>query len=288
MKEASIDITVVGAIGIDTCVYLYGQDIDFNVEANFSQDIDYVGQAGGYASRLSKSLGRKTAFIGCVGDDFQGDFIRKTLQDDGIDIRALGIDPEGTHRSINLMYKDGRRKNFYDGRGGMTYQPDMTVCREILSNTKLVHSNIENWCRTLLPVAKESGCILSCDLQDVVTPDDPYRQDFINAADVLFFSSVNYPDPLPLMQDFARGNSEKIVICGRGKDGAAVYHRDEIRYYPIVESDTPVIDTNGAGDSLAIGFLTAYAWTDILSAMRCCERRSLLGIPVRLKPAPRN
>ena len=46
------DVVVIGNVGIDTCIYLYGNDIDFSVEANFSQNLDYVGQAGGYASRI--------------------------------------------------------------------------------------------------------------------------------------------------------------------------------------------------------------------------------------------
>ena len=49
--EKTFDVAVVGNVGIDTNIYLYGNEIDFSVEANFSQNIDYLGQAGGYASR---------------------------------------------------------------------------------------------------------------------------------------------------------------------------------------------------------------------------------------------
>ena len=45
------DVVVVGNAGIDTNVFLYGADVDFSVEANFSDTLDTVGQAGGYSSR---------------------------------------------------------------------------------------------------------------------------------------------------------------------------------------------------------------------------------------------
>ncbi|MGC9396493.1 MAG: hypothetical protein ACP5J4_16740 [Anaerolineae bacterium] len=51
MTLGNFDVAVVGNVGVDTCIYLYGDDIDFNVEANFSQNLDYVGQTGGFASR---------------------------------------------------------------------------------------------------------------------------------------------------------------------------------------------------------------------------------------------
>ena len=51
MSDSNFDVVVVGNVGIDTNVYLPGSDIDFSVEANFTENFDYVGQAGGYASQ---------------------------------------------------------------------------------------------------------------------------------------------------------------------------------------------------------------------------------------------
>ncbi|WP_374688922.1 carbohydrate kinase family protein, partial [Promineifilum sp.] len=191
-------VVVIGNVGIDTNVYLYGADIDFSVEANFSDNRDYVGQAGGYTSRGYAALGAPTAFIGHVGDDFSGRFIRETLAADGIDSRALFTDPAGTARSVNFMYRDGRRKNFYDGKGHMTLMPDLDLCRKVLRGARLAHFHLPNWARRLLPIAREEGLTIACDLQDVVDPADPYRQDFIREADILFFSAANFPDPTPL------------------------------------------------------------------------------------------
>jgi sugar/nucleoside kinase (ribokinase family) len=258
MTDRRFDVAVIGNVGIDTNVYLPGAEIDFDVEANFTQNLDYVGQAGGYASRGYARLGKRTAFIGHVGDDYQGRFIREEFARDGIDTAALFVDPMGTARSINFMYQDGRRKNFYDGKGHMALQPDLTVCRAVLAGAKLAHFNIPNWARHLLPVARELGLTVACDVQDAVTVDDAYRRDFIEHADVLFCSAANYPDPTPLIEAFLAANSDQVVIVGRGAAGCALGTRDGVRFFPAVDMEAPVIDTNGAGDGLATGFLASY------------------------------
>ena len=250
-------VVVVGAVGIDTNVYLYGDDIDFSVEANFSQNLDYIGQAGGYSAQIFSTLGYDTAFVGFVGDDMGGREIRQKFSQVGIDISALGIDPYGTKRSINFMYKDGRRKNFYDGRGSMETKVNPDDYRHLFKDAKLAHFSIVNWARYLLPIAKEEGCTISCDIQDVVEPEDDYRQDFIHSADVLFFSSVNHENLSGLMKYFL-SKGPKIVVAGRGKKGAAVATNDWIKTSAAIDEGPPVVDTNGAGDSLAVGFLVGH------------------------------
>jgi len=258
MPQQGFEVVVVGNVGVDTNVYLHGEDIDFTVESNFTENLDCLGQAGGYSSRGYAQLGRRTAFVGYVGDDFQGEFIRREFARDGIDTAALFIDPAGTGRSINFMYRDGRRKNFYDGKGHMTLRPDLDLCRTVLAGARLVHFSIPNWARLLLPVAKELGLTIACDIQDVVASGDPYRQDFIEQADILFFSAVNQADPTPLMEAFLARNPALTLISGMGARGCALGTSEGVAFYPPVEMEAPVIDTNGAGDGLAVGFLTSY------------------------------
>ena len=263
----SSEVVVIGNAGIDTNVYLYDADVDFNVESNFSQNIDYAGQAGGYTSRGYAALGRKTAFIGHVGDDHNGHYIRERLAADGIDTRALFIDPAGTARSVNFMYRDGRRKNFYDGKGHMDLSVDLDACRAVLRGARLAHVHLANWARTLLPVARELGLVIACDIQDVVDPDDAYRQDFIHAADILFFSATNHPDPTWLIDRFRLGRPDRVVVAGMGPQGCALgtaagVGKAAVRFFPPPPLDWPVIDTNGAGDGLAVGFLDSYILGD--------------------------
>jgi sugar/nucleoside kinase (ribokinase family) len=257
--RGDLDVVVVGNVGIDTNVYPYGDEIDWSVEANFTRNTDCVGQAGGYASRGYARLGRRTAFLGYVGDDFCGRFVREELAGEGIDLSALFIDPAGTSRSVNFMYRDGRRKNFYDGGSHMTLAPDPAACREALARARLAHFHLPNWARRLLPVARQLGVVVACDLQDVVSLPDAYRQDFIEAADVIFFSAVNHPDPRPLVEALRAGRPERLVVAGMGARGCALGTSAGVRLFPPAELDLPVVDANGAGDALAVGFLDAWA-----------------------------
>lgn len=258
MTFADLDVVIVGNVGVDTNVYLHGAEVDFSVESNFTENIDCVGQAGGYVSRGFAQLGYRTGFIGYLGDDHNGRYVREVFTKDGIDLTATFIDPTGTGRSLNIMYRDGRRKNFYDGKGHMTLKPDLDICRSVLSRTKLAHFSIPNWARQLLPVARELGLVISCDIQDIEAFDDLYRRDFIDHADILFFSSVNHPDPEPLIGECIRRNPEQVLVVGMGAAGCVLGTREGIEIFPVVELDTLVVDTNGAGDGLAVGFLSSY------------------------------
>lgn len=228
------------------------------MEANFTENLDYVEQAGGYTSRGFAQLGQKTAFIGYVGDDYSGRYIHEQFDLDDIATQAFFIDPVGTGCSVNFMYSDGRRKNFYDGKGHRTLSPDLEICKPIMVASKLIYFSIPNWARYLLAIAKDMGATISCDIQDVVTVDDPYRQDFIDFSAILFFSATKWENPIPLMKMFMRKNRKQIVIVGRGEKGCALGHQGVVALFPPVAMEAPVIDTTGAGDGLTVGFLSSY------------------------------
>lgn len=252
-----VDVVVVGNVGVDTNVYLPGRDIDWAREANFTEDLDYVGQAGGYTARGYARLGLATAFIGHVGDDFLGRHVRAVLERDGIDLRGLGIDPAGTARSVNIMDKAGGRKNFYDGKGHTRLRVDPDLARSVLRGARLAHVHLPDWARHLLPVVRAEGVTLACDLQDVVDLDDPYRKAFIEASDLLFLSAANHGSPLPLLEALQARRPGRVVVAGLGARGCAMAAEGRIRTFPPVEGP-PVVDSNGAGDGLAVGFLTSF------------------------------
>lgn len=252
-----MDVVVIGNAGIDTCIYLYGDRIDESVEANFTQNVDAVGQAGGYASRIYAAMGYKTAFIGAFGHDPAGRWVREQLAVEGVDLGGCFLDPQGTARSINLVFADGRRKNFYDGKGHMGLAADLSLCRAVMDGARLAHVNLPNWARLLLPLARELGLTVACDLQDVVDPADPYRRDFVEAADIVFCSAANH-EPERLVGELWTRRPGLIVVVGMGSRGCALGVAGQVRRFPPVPDDRPVVDTNGAGDGLAVGFLTSY------------------------------
>ena len=252
------EVVVLGNLGVDTNVYLPPQVPAGSAETTFTENLDCVGQAGGYASLGYARLGRRTAFIGHVGDDAPGRLCRDTLAGAGVDLRALFLDPEGTARSVNLMAPDGSRRNFYDGKGHARLHPDPAACRAVLAGARLAHVNLAAWTRDLLPVARDLGLTVACDLQDVVDPGDPYRAPYLREADILFFSSANHGDPGPLIQAFLSARPDRIVVAALGPRGCVLGTRAGLREFPAETLERPVVDTNGAGDSLAVGFLTAH------------------------------
>lgn len=246
-------VVVVGNAGVDTNVYV-GGPVDLGVETHFTENLDAVGQSGGFVSRGYAQLGYATAFIGHVGEDGAGRMVREAFARDLIDTRALFVDPAGTARSVNLVFPDGARKSFYDGKSHMTLTPDLDVCRSVLTDARLAHFSIPNWARHLLPVARAAGAVIACDLQDVRDVNDPYRREFVEEADFLFFSSA---DPAPLIDAFL-GVRDRVVVAGMGAAGCALGTREGIQYFPPVTMESPVVDTNGAGDALAVGFLSSH------------------------------
>jgi len=255
--EARTAVVVIGNIGIDTNVFLQGDMIDLVHESNYTCNLDTIGQAGGYASMGYARLGVPTAFIGYVGADPMGDFIRDALASEKIDTSALFVDPQGTSRSINLVLADGSRRNFYDGKSHMELEPPLQPCLNRLRNARLAHFNIPNWARRLLAPAQELGVTIACDLQDVMDLADLYRMDFVRAADYLFFSAVNHPHPASHIHAYLDLNPGLTILATMGARGVALADASGITNFAALELDLPLVDTSGAGDAFASGFLVS-------------------------------
>ena len=192
--EQPAEVVVVGNAGVDTNAYLSGP-LDLARETEYPEVLDTVGQSGGYSARGFARLGRRTAYLGYVGDDALGRFLLDELAADGVDVSHALVDPAGTGRSVNLMSPDGRRHGFYDGKSHLSLVPDLDAWRPALAGARLAHFGIPDWGRRLLGPAREAGAVVSVDLQDVRDLADPYRADFIAAADVLFLSGAQLADP---------------------------------------------------------------------------------------------
>jgi sugar/nucleoside kinase (ribokinase family) len=233
--------------------------MDLQVESTFSENIACIGQAGGYTSLGYARLGKSVAFIGYVGEDHDGRHILTEFRREGIDVSALRVDPAGTSRSVNIMGSGGGRRTFYDGKSHLRLHPDLTLCTQLLSGgARLAHFHLPNWARELLPAARRLGLKIATDLQDIMSAEDVYRRDFLEASEILFFSSVNQREPLALLEALTTRFPEKLFIAGMAERGCAVGRQGTVEAFPPVRSSLPLLDTNGAGDALAVGFLTSF------------------------------
>lgn len=246
---------VIGAFGIDTNVYASGDRR--GAEMTFARTTDGLGQAGCYSALAAAALDVPTRAIAAIGDDRLGVWVREELEAAGVAVTELR-DPLGTHRSVNIVAEDGSRRNFFDPRGVSRTPVDVEACRAALAGATVVHVHLDDWTRQLLPLAAGAGSVVSCDLQDMVDLDDPYRADYLAAADVLFVSAANLDDPAATARELAARRDGRVVVVGAGAQGCLVVHGRELHRYPAFDlPGSPVIDTNGAGDNLAVGFLVA-------------------------------
>jgi acarbose 7IV-phosphotransferase len=248
-------VVVSGAFGIDTNVYSRGDRV--GAEVTFADVVDGPGQAGCYSARAFAALGLETRAIAALGDDRLGAWVRHALTTEGIALTALR-DPRGTHRSVNLIAADGSRRNYFDPRGGGEVVADAAVCRAALRGAAMLHCHLDDWCRAILPLARDEGVLVSCDLQDALGPDDAYRADFVAAADVLFVSATNLADPAAVALDLTSRREHRLVVVGAGVDGCLVAADDRVEVFPVPRLRRAVVDTNGAGDTLAATFLATH------------------------------
>ncbi len=253
-------ILVVGSPGLDTLVLLQEEVPDLSADGHFVRNVDAVGHAPAFHAVLCARLGHRTRILGSVGDDVAGRHVAATLAAEGVDTSLVFPDPQGTARSVNLVRPDGGRTFFFDGGSHMTLTPPEGLVAAALTGADLVLASMPNWGRHVVARAREAGVPVAVDIQDVRWADDPYRADFIASADYLFASAAHLPDPLGAAQAWMARGPARVVVLGMGPRGALLVERQgdgppRATAVPVPDMDLPVVDTTGAGDSLAVGVL---------------------------------
>lgn len=253
-------VTVVGNPGLDTLVLLAQDDPDLEADGHFVRNVDTVGHAAAFTARACARLGHDTRILGSTGDDVVGGLVRQVLAADGVDTSLLFEDPAGTARSVNFVRPDGRRTFFFDGGSHMTLRPPPGSIEAALAGTDLVFASLPNWGRDVVARARRLGLPVAVDLQDVRAADDPYRADFVANADYLFASAAHLSDPVAAAEEWLAAGPAQLVVFGMGPRGAMVVQRGDgtgplVMQAPPPALDLPIVDTTGAGDSLATGFL---------------------------------
>lgn len=142
----------------------------------------------------------------------------------------------------------------------MTLRPPPESIDAALAGTDLVFAALPNWGRDVVARARRLGLPVAVDLQDVRAADDPYRADFVATADYLFASAAHLSDPVAAAEEWLAAGPAQLVVFGMGPRGAMVVQRGDdtgplVLQAPPPALDLPIVDTTGAGDSLATGFL---------------------------------
>jgi sugar/nucleoside kinase (ribokinase family) len=210
-----------------------------------------IGGTGfGKAMNLSR-LGFDVSFHSPLGQDDLGNAARSELC--GHVTFLFDIDPAGTRRQIHIINPEGERLSYFVNHGS----PDLALERKrldaVIAASDIVIVNTINYTKALIPLIKEHGKEIWCDIHDY-SYSKVYYEDYINSADYLQMSS----SCMPGYREFMRrqiDHGKKLIVCTHAHRGASALASNGIWI------DVPVIDryirrdTNGAGDGFFSGML---------------------------------
>ncbi len=256
-----LDITAIGEILIDlTQSGLTEQGIP-RFDAN-------PGGAPANLAVAAARLGAKTAFVGRVGRDSFGDSLRRTLEQNGVDVSGLSADPmQHTTLAVVTLDESGERSfSFYRDPSADVNLRFEDVPEALLRETRILHFGSVSL--TAEPsrsatlqaarAARAQGALVSYDpnYRASLWPDEDtavaQMLEALPLADILKVSDEELPlltgttDPVSGSAALA-AKGPRLVLVTLGPDG--VFYRFGALTGRIPGFKVKVGDTNGAGDT---------------------------------------
>ena len=239
----------------------------------------YTANPGGAPANVAVAaarLGADAAFIGKVGRDYYGDFLRATLTENGVDISGMLVDNDApTTLAVVSVSETGERSfSFYRRNCADTLLSSEEINTELLGNTRFLHfgsvSLTDDPARTATLFAAQKAKELGA----VVTYDPNYRANLWNSeeeavermksvlgfVDILKISDEELPlltgtdDPVEGTRQLSDTYGISLILLTLGPDGA-FYRRGE-ETGKAEGFKVKVADTNGAGDTFFGSFLS--------------------------------
>ena len=239
----------------------------------------YTANPGGAPANVAVAaarLGADAAFIGKVGRDYYGDFLRATLTENGVDISGMPVDNDApTTLAVVSVSETGERSfSFYRRNCADTLLSSEEISTELLGNTRFLHfgsvSLTDDPARTATLFAAQKAKELGA----VVTYDPNYRANLWNSeeeavermksvlgfVDILKISDEELPlltgtdDPVEGTRQLSDTYGISLILLTLGPDGA-FYRRGE-ETGKAEGFKVKVADTNGAGDTFFGSFLS--------------------------------
>ena len=270
-----VDIAALGELLIDFTEAGYSKDGMKLFEQN-------PGGAPANLLTVASHMGYKTAFIGKVGTDMHGAFLKKTLQKEGIDTTAL-IEDEHYFTTLAFVEIDENgERNFSFARkpGADTQLRKEELDKELLRNCKIFHfgslSLTDEPARSAtleaVKTAKETGALISYDpnyraslWENEETAIENMRSlipyvDIMKISDEEIELLTGYQNMMEAVEELYR-QGVKIIAVTLGGNGAYIYNKEGGCMVPGFTVEH-VADTNGAGDSFWGGFLYKISQSD--------------------------
>jgi len=215
------------------------------------------GQALNIAVHARKE-GHYAGYIGVFGKDAVGRHVKKTLEDFQIDIsRCREYEGENGFAVIDLV--NGDRVFVMSNKGGVLREHPITLSGDDLSYIEAfnwVHTSNNSYIDKELPRLAGASKFLSYDFSISYTDytKSEYVCRYVDSA-FLSCSDMDTEEIKGLLKQM-NGWGCPLLIATRGKNGVILY--DGSRYFEHKPEPVEAVDTLGAGDSFAAGFLLSY------------------------------
>jgi sugar/nucleoside kinase (ribokinase family) len=220
---------------------------------------------------VAAALGAKVAFLGKVAEDEMGDVFRREIAAVGVHYATKPLSlPIPTARCLILVTPDGQRTmNTYLGAGGEFALHDLdetviaasavTYLEGYLFDPPAAQSAFAEAARMARAAGKKTALSLS-DAFCVDRHRDGFRRLIAAGVDILF---ANEAEVCSLYQcnDFAdaaaaASRDVKLAVLTQSEKGSLILQDGKMT--EIAAVPVQVVDTTGAGDAYAAGFLAAY------------------------------
>jgi sugar/nucleoside kinase (ribokinase family) len=229
-----------------------------------------TGGSAANATFNAARLGLKTAFVGKLGNDGLAKTYMERFREAGVDVKRFKHGTASNARCLALVTPDAQRTMRTDLGAALTLSP-AEISAEDFRGAR--HAHVEGYlvfnhelCEAVLGAARSAGCTISLDLSafEVVngSRDWMFRQ-FGHGIDIVFANEDEiralFPGRGSDYKALARELASHGVIAAvkMGREGAWIAKGTEIHRNPPVHL-ADAVDTNGAGDAWAAGFLYGY------------------------------
>lgn len=265
------DVLCIGAAIVDILLQPVGKNI-FEIESYPLEKIAMTigGDAINEATILSR-LGHKVCLMSRVGKDAAGAFVREACEKDGIDASGLRVDSSiDTSINVGLITGDGER-TFVTNRNGSLWKTNMedvdfTRFREarLLSLASIFNNPLlDGKALTRIFTEAKKHSLMIC--ADMIKPRlGETLEDIREALGYVDYFFPNYEEACLLTGETAPEKiADRFLDCGVkhavvkvGKKGCYIKTKEQSLEVPAMPGIT-AIDTTGAGDNFASGFITA-------------------------------
>ena len=262
------------------------------------------GSAANTLAGLS-TLGLQCAFIGQVADDQLGQVFRHDMRATGIDFDTPARpssdreDEPATGRVLIFVTPDGERTmNTFLGAG--QYLPASALDEDLIASGAILYLEGYLWdpeeprraMRRAIEVARGAGRRIAFTASEsfvIERHGDDFRAMIEDGLIDILFVNESELATLTGADGFEDGIASlagkvPMLVATRGADGAVAVAGDE-RAEVAAEPVAKVIDTTGAGDQFAAGFLSGHARGERLEA--CLRRGAIAAAEVITHYGPR-